>query len=148
MARHLVWLLSLALLPAFAAQLAGVEVGVPAPGFDPADLKTYRIAEARDVFYSSDPAVLFKVRWKFGKEDVGPLPLELYLIRPDGGLEHAGYVLEVKPAWVGRAIPTYFYFRLTPAKVRAFPGTWTAYLLANGELKGTATIELRPARRP
>ncbi len=142
MARHLVWLLPLALLPVFAARLAGVEVGVPAPGFDPADLKTYRIAEARDVFYPSDPAVLFKVRWKFEKEDVGPLSLELYLIRPDGGLEHAGYVLEVKPAWVGRAIPTYFYFRLTPAKVRAFPGTWIAYLLANGELKGIVRFTL------
>jgi len=132
------------LLPlALAAELLGVELGVPAPGFDPADLKTYRIAEARDVFYSSDPAVLFRVRWKFEGEDVGPLPLELYLIRPDGGLEHAGYVLEVKPAWVGRAIPTYFYFRLTPAKVRAFPGTWTAYLLANGELKGIVRFTLR-----
>ncbi len=143
MIRRFAWLLFLALLPAFAARLAGVEIGVPAPGFDPADLKTYRIAEARDVFYPSDPAVLFKVRWEFGKKDVGPLPLELYLIRPDGGLERAGYVLEVKPAWVGRVIPTYFYFRLTPAKVRAFPGTWIAYLLANGELKGIVRFTLR-----
>ncbi len=143
MVRRPLWTLFLLLLPAFAARLAGVEVGVPAPGFDPADLKTYRIAEARDVFYPSDPAVLFKVRWKFEKEDVGPLPLELYLIRPDGGLERAGYVLEVKPAWVGRVIPTYFYFRLTPAKVRAFPGTWIAYLLANGELKGIVRFTLR-----
>ena len=143
MVRRPFWTFFLLLLPAFAARLASVEVGVPAPGFDPADLKTYRLAEARDVFYPSDPAVLFKIRWKFEKEDVGPLPLELYLIRPDGGLEHAGYVLEVKPAWVGRAIPTYFYFRLTPAKVRAFPGTWTAYLLANGELKGIVRFTLR-----
>ena len=143
MIRRFAWLLSLTLLPAFAARLAGVEIGVPAPGFDPADLKTYRIAEARDVFYPSDPTVLFRVRWKFEKEDVGPLPLELYLIRPDGGLERAGYVLTVKPAWAGRVIPTYFYFRLTPAKVRAFRGTWIAYLLANGELKGIVRFTLR-----
>ena len=148
MKRRLTLAFALLLPLALAAKLLGVELGVPASGFNPADLKTYRIAEARDVFYPSNPAVLFKVRWKFEKEDVGPLPLELYLICPDGGLERAGYVLEVKPAWVGREIPTYFYFRLTPAKVRAFPGTWIAYLLANGELKGTATIELHPARRP
>lgn len=148
MARRLVWLLFPLLLPAFASRLVHVELGVPGTGFDPADLKTYRLTEVRRVFYPDDPAVLFRLRWRIEKEDVGPLPLELYLIRPDGGLERAGYVLTVKPVWVGRVISTYFYFRLTPGKVRAFPGTWMAYLLANGELKGTATFVLRPARRP
>ncbi len=134
------WALSLAL----AAQLVGVRMGVPAPGFDPADLKTYRIAEARNVFGPEDPAILFVLEWRFEASDVGPLAIEVYLIPPRGELVRVAYTLEVPPAWIGREIATYAYYHLTPEKVRARSGTWTAYFLANGELKGTARFELRP----
>jgi len=145
-ARGLVWALLLVLSSAFAAELVGLEIGPPAPGFDPGDLKTYHLAEKRQVFGPEDPAVLFVLRWRFEKEDVGPLPIELYLIPPKGELVRIAYTLEVPPAWVGRTIATYAYFRLTPEKVRLFAGRWTVYILANGELKGTGFFELRPDR--
>ncbi len=136
----LVWVFSLTL----AAQLVEVRMGVPAPGFDPADLRTYWIGEARNVFDQTDPAVLFVLLWRFSEDDVGPLAIELYLLPPKGELVRIGYTLEVKPAWVGRTIATYAYYHLTPAKVRAKSGTWTVYFLANGELEGTARFELIP----
>ena len=127
-----------------AAELVGVQMGVPGAGFRPEDLKTYRIAEARNVFGPGDPAILFVLRWRFEPEDVGPLAIEVYLIPPRGELVRIAYTLEVPPAWVGREIATYAYYRLSPEKVRARRGTWTAYFLANGEQKGTARFELRP----
>ena len=131
---------------AFAAELVGLELGPPAPGFDPSDLKTYRLAEKRRVFGPGDRAVLFVLRWRFEEEDVGPLPIELYLIPPKGTLVRIGYTLNVPPAWVGRTISTYAYLRLTPERVRLYAGRWTVYVLANGELKGTGLFELRPDR--
>ncbi len=133
-----------ALSLAMAAELVGVEIGAPAPGFDPKDLATYRIGEAKRVFGPGDPAVLFVLTWRFQAEDVGPLPIELYLIPPRGALVRIAYGLEVRPAWVGRTIRTFAYLHLTPARIRAQAGTWTVYVLANGELRGTARFELRP----
>ncbi len=133
-------LLSLSL----AAELVGVQMGVPGADFRPGDLRTYRIAEARNVFGPEDPAILFVLNWRFEPEDVGPLAIEVYLVPPGGKLVRVAYTLEVPPAWAGREIATYAYYRLSPEKVRARSGTWTAYFLANGELKGTAGFELRP----
>ena len=48
-----------------------------------------------------------------------------------------GYTFNVPPTRVGRTVPTYVNFRLTPEKARLFAGRWTVYVLANGELKGT-----------
>jgi len=128
----------------FAAQLVGFEMGVPSPRFDPADLKTYRIAEARNAFGPTDPAILFVLKWRFKPADVGPLAIELYLIPPKGELVRIAYTLKVPSAWVGRTIATYAYYHLTPEKIRARSGTWVVYFLANGELKGTARFELNP----
>ncbi|WP_456446771.1 hypothetical protein [Oceanithermus sp.] len=136
--------LVLALGLAFAAQLERVEMGPPAPGFDPADLHTYKIARPAHVFHAADGAIVFVTHWRFEPGDAGEEAFEMYLIPPRGEVERAGYSFDVPKSWEGRVKPTFWHFKLNPTKARVQAGEWTVYFLFNGELKGQVNFRLEP----
>ena len=136
--------LGLALALGWAAELARVEMGTPVPGFDPADLHTYKIARPARVFRAADGAIVFVSYWSFEPGDAGERAFEMYLIPPRGEVERAGYTFNVPAGWVGRVKPTFWHFRLTPARARSQAGEWTVYFLFNGVLKGQTTFVLEP----
>ncbi len=138
------WILLLLLGSAQAASLAKVRMGLPQPGFNPSDLRTYRIAKATQTFNGDAGAVVFITSWRFFEDDAGERAFEMYLISPRDTVERAGYTLTVGKSWAGKVIPTFWYFRITPEKARIFEGTWTVYFLFNGELMGTTSFRLRP----
>ena len=129
---------------AWAAQLERVEMGAPIPGFDPADLHTYKIARPTRVFEAGDGAIVFVTYWRFEPGDAGEQTFEMYLIPPRGEVERAGYTFRVPTAWEGRVKPTFWHFRLNPTKAGQQAGEWTVYFLYNGELGGQARFRLEP----
>jgi len=128
----------------WAARLERVEMGPPAPGFDPADLHTYKIARPAHVFHAADGAIVFVTYWRFEDGDAGEEAFEMYLIPPRGEVERAGYSFDVPKSWEGRVKPTFWHFKLNPTKARTQAGEWTVYFLFNGELKGQLTFRLEP----
>ena len=141
------WILAVLLLlapAALAAELVRVEMGTPAPGFDPADLHTYKIAQPASVFHGGDGAIIFVTYWRFDAADVGEHAFEMYLLPPRGEVERAGYSFAVPAGWVGKVKPTFWHFRLNPTKARQQAGKWTVYFLFNGYLKGQTGFELAP----
>jgi len=136
--------LAFVLALALAAELERVEMGVPVPDFDPADLHTYKIARPARVFRGTDGAIVFVTYWRFEPGDAGERAFEMYLIPPRGEVERAGYTFAVPKGWEGQVKPTFWHFKLNPTKARAQAGEWTVYFLFNGELKGQTTFRLEP----
>ncbi|WP_457637118.1 hypothetical protein [Oceanithermus sp.] len=145
MRRLLVVVLALLLAQlAAAADLVRVEMGPAAPGFDPADLHTYKIARQTREFHAGDGAIVFVTYWRFEPADVGAQTFEMYLIPPRGEVEQAGYTFAVPASWAGKVKPTFWHFKLNPTKARQQAGKWTVYFLFNGQLKGEAAFSLSP----
>jgi hypothetical protein len=144
MRRFVFAVLLLLLTAATAAELVRVEVGVPGPGFNPADLHTYKIARETRLFHGDDREIVFVTYWRFSAADVGPQAFEMYLLPPRGEVERAGYSFSVPASWAGKVKPTFWHFNLNPTKARQQAGKWTVYFLFNGELKGKTSFELSP----
>lgn len=127
-----------------AADLVKVEMGVAIPGFDPADLHTYKIARQTQEFHGDDGAIVFVTYWRFDQGDAGEQSFEMYLIPPRGEVERAGYSFAVPAVWAGKVKPTFWHFKLNPTKASQQAGEWTVYFLFNGELKGETYFTLSP----